>query len=104
MREFGCLREFKHPDFVTSVRFHPSAPGLFLTGCADGRVRLWDCAAPAASAAAAPPAGCPGTAGGGGGGGSLVASAAVQQDMVTAVDFMPDGRSLVIGTLRGVLR
>ena len=121
MREFGCLRVFLHPDFVTSVRFHPSISGLFATGCADGRVRLWD--ATLAGADASDP-----KAGGSGSGseallsdsgasgaaasgpsrgaapGGLVATAAVQQDMVTAVEFMPDGRRIVVGTMRGVCR
>ena len=44
MKEFGCLREFHHPDIVTSARFHPTAAGVLATACADGKVRLWDCA------------------------------------------------------------
>ena len=124
MREFGCLRVFGHPDFVTSVHFHPSVTGLFTTGCADGRVRLWDCTlaaggvvgdtgAPKTSSTA--DSGSTTTEGGGFGADApssklapppsgLVASAAVQQDMVTAVEFMPDGRRLVVGTMRGVCR
>ena len=117
MREFGCLRVFGHPDFVTSVRFHPSITGLFTTGCADGRVRLWDCALAAGgvdSSGDIKTTTDSGPAEGGGSGAGalsrlappsgLVASAAVQQDMVTAVEFMPDGRRLVVGTMRGVCR
>jgi ribosome assembly protein SQT1 len=31
----------EHPDSVTALACHPSAPLLF-TGCADGGVRCWD--------------------------------------------------------------
>lgn len=36
-----CLGSFKHPDFVTSVSFHPRDDRVFLTGGLDCRVRLW---------------------------------------------------------------
>lgn len=44
MDEYACLRVFQHPDIVTSVRFHPGTANLFATGCADGRVRMWEVA------------------------------------------------------------
>lgn len=35
------LGTFTHPDFVTSVHFHPFDDHIFLTGCFDKRLRLW---------------------------------------------------------------
>ncbi|SCV00384.1 LAMI_0G04698g1_1 [Lachancea mirantina] len=35
------LKKFPHPDFVTSVRFHPSDDRFFLSGCLDHTCRLW---------------------------------------------------------------
>lgn len=80
MSETGCLRTFSHPDFVTSVRFHPLKLHWFVTGCADGRVRLWD---------------IPGT--------KILASSLVQHDMITAVAFTSD-QKIIVGTLKGVCR
>ncbi|CAM9588283.1 unnamed protein product [Chrysoparadoxa australica] len=36
-----CLGEFRHPNFVTGVCFHPRNDRLFLTGCFDKRLRIW---------------------------------------------------------------
>jgi WD domain, G-beta repeat len=33
-----CLRVFKHPDFVTSLDFHPVDDKVFLSGAIDGKV------------------------------------------------------------------
>lgn len=38
----SCLAVLRHPDFVTSVDFHPLDDSLILTGCFDKRLRLWD--------------------------------------------------------------
>lgn len=39
----SCIpaQTYEHPDFVTSVAFHPHDARRFATGCADGRVRVW---------------------------------------------------------------
>lgn len=37
----ACLRVFWHHDFVTCVRFHPSDLRTLVSGCIDGRVRVW---------------------------------------------------------------
>ncbi|RKP14680.1 WD40-repeat-containing domain protein, partial [Piptocephalis cylindrospora] len=37
----ACLYVFPHPDFVTSVSFHPKDDRCFLSGSIDGRMRLW---------------------------------------------------------------
>lgn len=36
------LKLFKHDDIVTSVDFHPTNDTLFVSGCFDGKVTLWD--------------------------------------------------------------
>ncbi|EDO19624.1 hypothetical protein Kpol_1018p164 [Vanderwaltozyma polyspora DSM 70294] len=35
------LRTFKHPDFVSSVRFHPHDDRFFISGCLDHKLRVW---------------------------------------------------------------
>lgn len=37
-----CLQYFRHPDIVTCVEFHPVQDRLFITGCFDRRLRVWD--------------------------------------------------------------
>lgn len=37
-----CLCCFQHKDFVTSIAFHPKDDRFFLSGCLDGRIRLWN--------------------------------------------------------------
>ncbi|OBZ87960.1 putative WD repeat-containing protein C3H5.08c [Choanephora cucurbitarum] len=37
----NCLCVFQHPDLVTSVEFHPKDDRFFVSGCMDGRVRIW---------------------------------------------------------------
>ena len=35
------LKTFKHPDFVTSIAFHPTDDRFFISGCLDHKCRLW---------------------------------------------------------------
>lgn len=35
------LKTFRHPDFVTSVAFHPTDDRFFISGCLDHKCRLW---------------------------------------------------------------
>lgn len=37
-----CLCTFRHPDFVTTISFHPKDDRCFLSGSLDGKIRLWD--------------------------------------------------------------
>ena len=37
-----CLCAFQHPDFVTSVAFHPKDDRFFLSGSLDAKLRLWN--------------------------------------------------------------
>lgn len=36
-----CLCVFQHPDFVTSIAFHPKDDRYFLSGSLDAKLRLW---------------------------------------------------------------
>lgn len=36
-----CLCVFQHPDFVTSIAFHPKDDRYFLSGSLDSKLRLW---------------------------------------------------------------
>lgn len=36
-----CLCAFQHPDFVTSIAFHPRDDRYFLSGSLDAKLRLW---------------------------------------------------------------
>lgn len=36
-----CLCAFQHPDFVTSIAFHPKDDRYFLSGSLDAKLRLW---------------------------------------------------------------
>eukprot|EP01083_Nonionella_stella_P194901 718462_1 len=38
----ACLCLFQHSDFVTSVAFHPIDDTIFLSGCFDRKIRLWN--------------------------------------------------------------
>eukprot|EP00955_Chlamydomonas_euryale_P049741 354339-Chlamydomonas_euryale.AAC.5 len=75
------VASFQHPDFVTSVRFHPGQTGVFASGCFDGRLRLWDAAEEC-----------------------VLASSPVQQDSVTTVAFSHDAQRIIVGTLKGMCR
>ena len=72
-----CLRTFNHPDFVTSIRFHPRDDRFFLAGSLDSKIRLWSI-----------PEG-------------EVSYSAQATNMVTSVAFTPDGRYSMAGTYDG---
>ncbi|CAM9725341.1 unnamed protein product [Ectocarpus sp. 6 AP-2014] len=71
------LGTFTHPDFVTSVHFHPLDDHIFLTGCFDKRLRLWKI-----------PDG-------------RVVDWVQCQDMVSAASFSPDGKLAAAGLYNG---
>eukprot|EP00884_Botryococcus_braunii_P023494 jgi/Botrbrau1/9829/Bobra.0313s0008.1 len=75
-----CLRVFKHPDFVTSLDFHPVDDKVFLSGAIDGKVRVW----------------------------SIPEQKVMHwedcHEMVTAVTFSPGGQRAVVGTMKGKCR
>jgi len=73
-----CLCNFKHSDFVTSIRFHPRDDRFFLAGSLDSKLRLWSI--PDKS----------------------VAYFNQTPDLITAVAFSPDGKTAIAGCLNGL--
>lgn len=74
----ASLRTFKHPDFVTSVAFHPTDDRFFISGCIDHKCRLWSILD------------------------HQVANEFDCQDLITYVTFSPgDAKYTVIGTFNG---
>jgi len=37
-----CKQVFDHKEFVTAIRFHPSNPNLFISGCYRSGIKCWD--------------------------------------------------------------
>ncbi len=72
-----CLCMFQHPDFVTSVDFHPTEDGYFVSGAFDRKLRIW----------------------------SIPDGRVVQWQqapvIITAVAFSPDGKMAVAGLFNG---
>ncbi|KAJ2895244.1 hypothetical protein MKZ38_006744 [Zalerion maritima] len=73
-----CLCTFPHPDFVTSIAFHPTDDRFFLAGSLDSLLRLWSIPDKA------------------------VAFSARLQDLITAVAFSPGGKTAIAGVLNGL--
>lgn len=73
-----CLCTFKHNDFVTSIAFHPKDDRFFLAGSLDSKLRLWSIPD------------------------KTVAYWSNLGDMVTAVEFTPDGKYAIGGCLNGL--
>ena len=72
-----CLCTFAHPDFVTSISFHPTDDRFFLAGSLDSLLRFWSI--PDRS----------------------VPYSAKLNDLITAVGFSPDGKTSIAGVLNG---
>ncbi|XP_057768995.1 vegetative incompatibility protein HET-E-1-like [Salvia miltiorrhiza] len=75
-----CLGVFHHSNYVTCVQFNPADESHFISGCIDGKVRIW---------------GIPS---------KRVEEWANVQDLVTAVCYQPNGRGFVVGSLSGNCR
>jgi WD repeat-containing protein 44 len=73
-----CLCTFKHSDFVPSIQFHPQDDRFFLAGSLDAKLRLWSIPD------------------------KNVAYSRQMTDMITAVSFTPDGKTVIAGTLSGI--
>eukprot|EP01025_Chloroclados_australasicus_P044949 TRINITY_DN4897_c0_g3_i1.p1 TRINITY_DN4897_c0_g3~~TRINITY_DN4897_c0_g3_i1.p1 ORF type:complete len:566 (-),score=49.54 TRINITY_DN4897_c0_g3_i1:1380-3077(-) len=71
------LRVFKHNDYVTSVNFHPKVDKIFISGSIDQKVRIWN---------------IPET---------KVLDWSSVHEIITATQLSPDGRKVVVGTLKG---
>lgn len=72
-----CLTIFQHPDFVTSLAFHPKDDRFFCSGCCDQKVRIWSIIE------------------------KKVRCAAELPEMCTAVAFSVDGKTAAAGTFSG---
>ena len=70
----ALLREFRHPDEVMCVAF--STNNLIVTGCADGKARLWDVD-----------------------NGQLLATLGGHTDAIMGIAFSPDGNKILTGSL-----
>ncbi|KAK4759094.1 hypothetical protein SAY87_020395 [Trapa incisa] len=76
----GCLRVFKHNNYVTSVQFHPMDENFFITGSIDGKVRIWAIR------------------------GCKVVDWTDAREIVTAVCYHPDGKGVIVGSMTGSCR
>lgn len=76
----GCLRVFKHSDWVTAVQFHPSDDTQILSTSVDGKVRLWSVPE------------------------RRVLDTADVHEMATAAGWAPGGSRVAVGTLKGKVR
>ncbi|KAK6465259.1 WD40-repeat-containing domain protein [Scheffersomyces coipomensis] len=76
-----CLQTFQHEDFVTTAKFHPTDDRFFLSGSLDNHARLWSI---------------------------LETKVAYSKNLgddvlITASQFTPDGRYIIIGGFNGSL-
>mmetsp|Transcript_413 Transcript_413/g.682 ORF Transcript_413/g.682 Transcript_413/m.682 type:complete len:705 (+) Transcript_413:291-2405(+) len=78
MKRGRCLCVFRHPDYVTSVAFHPLDDTFFISGCFDRKLRIWSIP------------------------GHHVAEWAQAGNIITAVSFSPDGQTAVAGLYNGL--
>ena len=72
-----CLSIFKHPDYVTSVSFHPNQDKYFCSGGFDKKVRIWNI-----------PNG-------------RVAEWAQAPDVITSLTYVPDAKAIAAGLFNG---
>jgi len=71
-----CLSVYQHPEYVTSVSFHPDS-SCFVTACFDSKIRLWKTL-------------------------DQKVVAYQQQDfLATAISYSPDGKVVVVGMYNG---
>lgn len=75
-----CLGVFDHSNYVTCVQFNPADESHFISGCIDGKVRIWGIRS------------------------KRVEEWANVQDIVTAVCYQPNGKGFVVGSLSGNCR
>ncbi|KAJ0973337.1 hypothetical protein J5N97_021296 [Dioscorea zingiberensis] len=72
-----CLKVFQHHDYVTCIQFNPIDERNFISGCLDGKVRIWSVSE------------------------KRVVDWADIRDIVTAICYRPDGKGFVVGSITG---
>lgn len=72
-----CLRRFPHPDYITTISFHPQDEQICVSGMADGRLLMWHVKE------------------------RKRLSEADADEMVTASCICPNGKTLLVGTVYG---
>ncbi|XP_019415404.1 PREDICTED: WD repeat-containing protein 44-like [Lupinus angustifolius] len=80
MKHENCLKIFSHSNYVTCIQFNPMDDNYFISGCIDGKVRIWavpDC---------------------------HVVDWIDTREIVTAVCYRPDGQAGIIGSMAGNCR
>ncbi|XP_027942673.1 WD repeat-containing protein 44-like [Vigna unguiculata] len=75
-----CLRVFHHKDYVTCIQFNPVDENFFISGCIDGKVRIWGIHE------------------------ERVVDWADIRDVISAISYRPDGQGFVVGSLTGTCR
>ncbi|CAN1779159.1 Uncharacterized WD repeat-containing protein C3H5.08c [Linum perenne] len=72
-----CLGVFHHNNFVTCVHFNPVDEDYFVSGCIDGKVRIWEVSS------------------------CQVVDYTDIGEIITAVAYRPSGEGAVVGTMSG---
>lgn len=76
----NSLKTFKHPDFVTSVAFHPTDDRFFVSACLDHKCRIWSILD------------------------DTVSYEFDSEDLITSVAFSPlDAKYTIVGTFNGFI-
>lgn len=77
MKRSESISTYKHPDYVTSIAFHPEDDRFFLSGSLDCKLRLWSITE------------------------KKIAFEARAPDLIMAVAFTPDGNTSIAGCFGG---
>ncbi|KAI8535857.1 hypothetical protein RHMOL_Rhmol10G0207200 [Rhododendron molle] len=75
-----CLGVFQHIDYVTCIQFNPADENYFITGCIDGKVRIWGVSE------------------------ERVVDWVDVRDVVTAISYHRDGNGFIVGSITGTCR
>ncbi|CAH9071116.1 unnamed protein product [Cuscuta epithymum] len=73
-----CHGVFHHNNYVTCIQFNPIDEDLFISGCIDGKARVWRVTD------------------------KRVAEWADIHDIVTAICYQPNGKGFIVGSISGV--
>lgn len=75
-----CLGVFKHTNYVTCIQFNPVDQNYFVTGCIDGKVRIWGVQE------------------------KRVVNWTDVHDIITALCYKPDAKGFAVGSVSGLCR